>query len=55
MKKYPVECVCAWCGLDMGFADFMADSPGCATHGICKECDKKVRKEFECVERSAEK
>lgn len=36
--RYKVKRVCAWCGLDMGVANFEADVPGRVTHGICEEC-----------------
>jgi hypothetical protein len=38
-KKYRIRRVCAWCGKLMGYK--RATQPG-DTHGICKECEKRM-------------
>ena len=40
MKKYKVRRVCAWCGLEMGVAEFEWEPPGGVTHGMCEACKR---------------
>jgi hypothetical protein len=48
-RLYDMKVICAWCGKYLHTVK--AISPGKISHGICKECDEKIREESEVFEK----
>jgi uncharacterized Zn finger protein (UPF0148 family) len=44
-RLYDMKVICAWC--EKYLDTRKAISPGKTSHGICPECDKRIRKEWE--------
>ena len=44
-KTGTMRIICAWCGKEMGVKE--AEGGSGITHGICPECNKKVREDLQ--------
>jgi len=49
-KQYPVKRICAWCGKELGIAEYTSTDPNETTGGQCDDCLNKMREEVRSLD-----